>query len=346
MPGRVRDPLILNPTLQIAAVVETSRRGVGRRQLELTDARAVAFLLTTLACGGRRPRLDPALRRRLRDAGVLIRRRQLPRDVLLDARLRADSPLSPGFRLHRGPDLLPALARRARTIEPFLPAAEILWMPRPGSGIMLPYTLTPGLARTIRRRRASAEDPRRRGEWAARVRGWRAELRSRGFAVLRGVFDAVFAGALRTYYRRLEAEGYLLGGDRRRRGAPLLYGEPLLDFLGAQLARIVGAVTGDRAPSHSSFVRVYDPGAVLASHRDRPVCRWTVDLVVGGEPAPERRTAWPLWMQGRRGAESVRLALGEGVLYRGDRVAHWRRPQPRGRTTTVASLHYGRAATR
>jgi hypothetical protein len=81
-------------------------------------------------------------------------------------------------------------------------------------------------------------------------------------------------------------------------------------------------------------------------HRDRPVCRWTIDLVVGGKPAPDRRHAWPLWMDGRRRAEPVHLALGEGVLYRGDRIPHWRRPQPRGRTTAVASLHYGRAPAR
>jgi hypothetical protein len=50
-------------------------------------------------------------------------------------------------------------------------------------------------------------------------------------------------------------------------------------------------------------------------------------------------------MDGRR-AEPVHLALGEGVLYRGDRIPHWRGPQPRGRTTAVASLHYGRAPAR
>jgi hypothetical protein len=235
--------------------------------------------------------------------------------------------------------------------EPFLPAEDILWVPRAGSGMLLPYTLTPRLAAAVqqarRRRRTPAPDAARgRIDWARRVRRWRGELRAHGFAVLRGLFDAVFLDAVRTYYRRLETEGYLLGGDHRRRGAPLLHDEPVLAFLGVQLGRVIAAVTGEPARSTFSFLRVYDPGAVLGRHRDRPVCRWTVDLVVGGEPKPERGGAWPLWMESRRGPAAVRLGLGDGVLYRGDRVPHWRRPQPRRQTTVVASLHYGRAPAR
>jgi hypothetical protein len=265
--------------------------------------------------------------------------------VHLDARLRVAPGrvsalrLGPGCRLDRGR-------------EPFLSNEEILWMPRPGSGIMLPYTLAPRLTVAVRDRlrRRHAQDgtagestPQRRA-WARQVRAWRRELRRRGFAVLRGLFDATFLDAMRRYYRRLEAEGSLLDGEPRRRGSPLLHDEPLLDFLGAQLSPVVGAVTGERAPSMFSFLRVYDPGGRLAVHRDRPACRWNVDLVIGGEPAPARRDAWPLWMAGRRGRQAVRLGLGDGVLYRGDRVLHGRHPQPRGRTTVVGCLHYGRPA--
>ena len=172
MPGRVHDLLRLNPTLQIAALVETSRRGVGRRHLELTDPRAVAFLLATLVGGGRR-RLDPALRRRLRDAGVLVHRRQVPRDVHLDARLR-----------------------------------------------------------------------------------------------------------------------YLLGGEPRRRGAPLLYDEPLLDFLGAQLTPIVAAVTGDRAQARSPFLRLYDPGAAHDGRRVTAL-RARAGALSPNRPARDARSACP-----------------------------------------------------
>ena len=119
MPGRARRPLVLNPTLQLAATVDVSERGVGRRRLELTDARAVRFLLATAAGDGRRPRLDRRLRRQLLEAGVLVAPARVPRDVHLDPRLdlaprrvRGSAlRLAPGCRLHRGPGLPPDIAR-------------------------------------------------------------------------------------------------------------------------------------------------------------------------------------------------------------------------------------------
>jgi hypothetical protein len=349
-----------------------SVRGVGRRRVELADARALRYVLATVARDHRRPRLDADVRGQLVAAGVLVRAAQVPRDVDLDPRLdlaaaaRREPPgplrLNPGCRLHRGPSLPPDLAPRGGTLEPFLPDEDILWVPRLGSRIAVPYTLAPRLARVVRdllrRRRAPASlapgaaaallsigalapATRSPDDWAPQVRGWRGELRARGFAVLRDLFDPVFHTALRAYYRRLEREGYLLVGDPRRHGAPLLYDEPLLEFLGHQLAPVVSRLTGDRVRSAFTYLRVYDPRAVLGRHRDRPSCRWTIDLVVGGDPAPSRRTAWPLWIDGRRGAQAIRLALGDAVLYRGDRLSHWRHAQRGGHTTVLASLHYG-----
>ena len=369
MPGSARRPLVLNPTLQLAATVDVSERGVGRRRLELTDARAVRFLLATAADDVRRPRLDRRLRRQLRGAGVLVAPTRVPRDVQLDPRLdlaprrvRGSAlRLAPGCRLHRGPGLPPDIARATAGAEPFLPDADVLWAPWPGSGIALPYTLAPRLAGAVGdllgRRRPPASLPPgaaaallsvgalepvgRRPVGSSRVGAWRRELRDHGFAVLGDLFSPVFLAAMRAYYRRLESEGYLLGGDERRRGAPLLYDEPLLGFLAGRLVPIVSRVTGSRPRATFTYLRVYDPGATLGTHRDQPSCRWNVDLVVGGEPRPERRNAWPLWLDGRRGPEPVRLGLGDGVLYRGDRVLHWRHPERRGRTTVLASLHYG-----
>jgi hypothetical protein len=63
---------------------------------------------------------------------------------------------------------------------------------------------------------------------------------------------------------------------------------------------------------------------------------------VGGDPAPARSTCSPIWIDVGGRVTGVRLALGDAVLYRGTEVEHWRRPHPAGRTTALASLHYGR----
>jgi hypothetical protein len=68
----------------------------------------------------------------------------------------------------------------------------------------------------------------------------------------------------------------------------------------------VGAITREAAvrPSFTPYLRVYDPGVILERHHDRPVCRWNLDLIVGGD-------------------------------------RHRRGPHPAGATTAVASLHDG-----
>jgi hypothetical protein len=252
--------------------------------------------------------------------------------------------------------------------EPFLPAEDILWVRHAGSRIELPYTLTPGVARVIRELQHGSRDARSipvpdslravgavgelgdvardRAAWRRQVLDWRRELRSLGYAVLRGLFTPVFVAAVCEYYSLLGREGYLLGGDARLRGRPLIYDEPLLAFLGSQLAAVVRQITDRRAPSAFSFLRAYEAGAVLNRHRDHPVCRWNIDLVVGGEPAPVRRTAWPLWIAARPGRRAVRLGLGDGVLYRGTHMTHWRSGQPAGHSTVLACFHFGRADSR
>ncbi len=380
---RTRRNLVFNPTLQLTAVADVSRRKIGRRQIEIADARVIRYLLSKLSRRGRPPRLDESVRRQLVEDGILVRPSEVPRDVHLDPRLGIDAPagppgahapeaispaLSSGCFLHRGPRLPPRVGRQTPIAEAFLPREEVLWVRRAGSGIALPYTLEPGVAGALRNllrgRRARSrlpqqaiadlrqigalEDPHearsRRAAWRSQVQVWRRELRTSGCVALRGLFTPIFLAAVRDYCRRLDAEGYVPGGDRRRARqgrAPLLYDEPLLCFLGGQLTSVVSQVTGERAPWTFSFLRLYEPGAVVARHRDAPVCRWNIDLVVGGEPAPERRSAWPLWVDGRGRARPIRLGLGDGLLYRGADLRHWRRAQPKSHTTVLAALHYG-----
>ena len=167
MPGPRR--LILNPTLRLGgAVAEVSRRGIGRARVELSDPRAVRYLLWAATGGGARPRLSAAAHRELRRAGILIAPAATPRDVWLDARvdLEPASPQDAAGRLaascvlHRGPGVPSRLPQHAANAEPFLPDASILWVARPGARLALPYTLAPRLARIVAAGRGRATLPR------------------------------------------------------------------------------------------------------------------------------------------------------------------------------------------
>jgi hypothetical protein len=370
MTDRPRGRLVLNPTLQLRAVVDVAQRGRGRHEVQVADTAALRFLLAATRRRGRLAQPRGALRRRLREQGILIRPAEVPGDVRLDPRLRTEAGAratsQAGLRLARDCRLQRGAPRTSDT-EAFLPDGEILWACPPDSGISLPYTLGATLAGPVRdllrgRRdvsslpaavaaaleRIGALDPpggrsRRRAAWLGRLRDWRRELRATGYVVLRGLFSPVFLAAVRDYYRRLLDEGYAPRAEQRRGGAPMLYDEPLLGFLADRLAPVVARITGERASPTFAFLREYEPGAILASHRDKAVCRWNVDMVLGGVPWPERRNAWPLWIGVRGGARAVRLGLGDGLLYPGTDLRHWRRAQPPRQTTVLACLHYGAA---
>jgi hypothetical protein len=368
-----RSPLQINPTLQLTAIAEVSRRGRDRARVGVHDPAAVRWLLEALTRGQTASELPGAVRRQLVSDGILVRPRDVPRDINLEVGLRpyprplrrvSDAlAIADGLHIAQGPHLPPPLASRTRNPEPFLPGAPILWVRDSASGLRWPYCLSAreraaidrllvdrAPSRLPARLRAALfvigalDDPaaERARQWKARVTGWRRDLRTRGFAVISGLIPPAVAAALRTYFSGLEREGYLYGGHARRDGLPLLQGEPVLEFLAAQLAGLVAEITGESVPmTFPPYLRVYDPGGRLPRHRDRPVCRWNVDLVVGGKPAPTRPTAWPLWIESRGQRRAARLALGEAVLYRGYAVSHWRHRQRDGRSTAVASLHYG-----
>ena len=42
------------------------------------------------------------------------------------------------------------------------------------------------------------------------------------------------------------------------------------------------------------------------------------------EDAPEDSAPWPLWLDSPSGKRSVTLAVGDGVLFRGCELPHWR----------------------
>jgi hypothetical protein len=87
-------------------------------------------------------------------------------------------------------------------------------------------------------------------------------------------------------------------------------------------------------PTYSYF-RVYKHGDILAAHVDRPSCEVSVTISVGYEAdAP-----WPLWIDQRGSPTAIELEPGDGMLYRGTQVRHWRDAFS-GTEATQLFLHY------
>ena len=80
-----------------------------------------------------------------------------------------------------------------------------------------------------------------------------------------------------------------------------------------------------------TFWRCYTYGADLKKHKDRPSCEISVTVFIGSDGEHE----WPIYMDGKK----VNLTPGDGVIYRGCDIEHWRNPYE-GDYHIQTFLHY------
>lgn len=67
-----------------------------------------------------------------------------------------------------------------------------------------------------------------------------------------------------------------------------------------------------------SYARLYGNGNELKIHSDRPSCEISVTIQLGRS----HHYSWPIYMAGHR----FDLAEGDGVMYKGCDLLHWRKP--------------------
>jgi hypothetical protein len=189
-----------------------------------------------------------------------------------------------------------------------------------------------------------AEDARQRAASAGEAaRAASAFARDR-HVVLPALLHPTQIAALRRYYRALVAEGYLPLGDPQDPGRYVAHDEPLARFFHRHLAAKVTAIAGEQVlPSYVYFAS-YRGGGGVDPHRDRPQCAFTVSLLLDYAPELSGPSPWPLWLgadpEGIGQTVPVSLALGDGLLFRGVELSHWREPLPEGHASTSLLFHF------
>jgi hypothetical protein len=88
--------------------------------------------------------------------------------------------------------------------------------------------------------------------------------------------------------------------------------ETLLEFLWPKIELVLGV---ELLPTYA-YARLYSNGDELKIHTDRSACDVSVTLQLGRS----HHYAWPIYMGGKR----YDLAEGDGVIYRGCDIEHWR----------------------
>lgn len=85
-----------------------------------------------------------------------------------------------------------------------------------------------------------------------------------------------------------------------------------------------------------SYARLYTNGNTLEKHCDRPSCEISITVQL----ARTHHYSWPIYMGGKR----FDIAEGDGVIYQGCAIEHWRNPcdGPENYLSGQAFFHYVR----
>jgi hypothetical protein len=161
-----------------------------------------------------------------------------------------------------------------------------------------------------------------------------ASFSQQRYLVIRQLLDPALCSFFWTYTHTKFASR-LLWSDQQVPMTPGGYGDPAFDGLLEYLRPRVQDHCGLRLLPTYSYFRMYKRGDVLGRHRDRPACEISVTLNIGQKPLDP----WPIYLQGDAEPHAAALKPGDGLLYRGIELFHWRDAYS-GETLVQVFLHY------
>lgn len=251
-------------------------------------------------------------------------------------------------------------------LENFDLRGTVAWVRDPATSCLQPFWLGPRMAAVLHHRareRVSDSDPRdvlqllagagilvqpqaierRLGQWFEVVRKGAQQFREKGYVPLRNLIHPFNLAALRRYYRHAIRRGTIRLGDDQSSLRYVAHNESVARFFHHQLTNAVSAVVGEPIKPSYVYFASYVSGAELKKHTDREQCEFSVTLCLDFSPEPALATSWPILLDTSDGRVAVYQALGDGLLYRGTRVPHYRNMLAKGHTSTSIFFHYVRA---
>jgi hypothetical protein len=189
---------------------------------------------------------------------------------------------------------------------------------------------------------SAAEPATERGRRARQVADARRQLDDVRYTVLPHIVRPLQLAALRRYYRKLIAEGFLRYGDDEWNNRYFTDRDSIAHFFHQQLTGLVSELAGERVRPTFSFFASYRPGSELPPHRDREQCEYSMSVLIDHSPEPEDVSPWPIFLQPPEvdTAFPINLGIGDALLYRGAEVSHYRDPLPQGQYSSLWFFFY------
>jgi hypothetical protein len=187
---------------------------------------------------------------------------------------------------------------------------------------------------------ARDQEDRRRGQRHDTFGKIREMFLARGYAPSAGLIHPFHLAALRRYYRHMIRRGTIQLGDEQSSRRYVAHNDSVARFFHHQLANTISSIAGEPVKPSYVYSASYLGGAELKKHIDRGQCEFSVTLCLDFSPEPRRETPWPIHLDTPKGKVTVFQALGDGLVYRGTQVPHYRDVLPEGQTSTSIFFHY------
>ena len=249
-------------------------------------------------------------------------------------------------------------------LENFYLQGTVAWVRDLATGSLRPFWLGPRLEAMVSSLRAGEPVPasipgdvlfllaaagivtpenqaeRRLAEWNEVVSKATRAFQQKGYAPLGNLIHPFNLAALRRYYRHAIRRGTIPLGDVQSPRRYAAHDESVARFFHHQIANAVGAVAGEAIKPSYVYLASYLSGADLKKHIDREQCEFSVTLCLDFSPEPQLATSWPIRLDTPQGTVTVYQALGDGLVYRGTKVPHYRHVLAEGHTSTSIFFHY------
>jgi hypothetical protein len=256
------------------------------------------------------------------------------------------------------------LQARRDLLEGFYLQSNIAWVREPVLGTLRPFWLGPRFEALVSQLSAenlessalpddarlllagagvltSADHAQQRSaEWSKAVNNCAQLFREKNYAPLGNLIHPFHLAALRRYYRNAIRQGRIRLGDEQSSRRYVAHNEPVARYFHHQIAHVVGAVVGEPVKPSYVYLASYLSGAELKKHTDREQCEFSVTLCLDFSPEPREATSWPICLDTPQGIVTIYQALGDGLVYRGTKVPHYRTPLRDGYSSTSIFFHY------
>jgi hypothetical protein len=260
------------------------------------------------------------------------------------------------------------LQKRRDLLEGFYLRGTMAWVRDPAAGLLHPFWLGPRFEAIVSRLRAGepvppslsddaklllavagivtpadhADDHTERGlaEWTEIVSTRTQVFRQKNYTPVANLIHPFNLAALRRYYRHAIRRGTIWLGDEQSPRRYVAHNESVTRYFHYQIANAVSAIVGEPVKPSYVYLASYLSGAELKKHTDREQCEFSVTLCLDFSPEPELATSWPLHLDTLEGTVTVYQALGDGLVYRGTKVPHYRSILGEGFTSTSIFFHY------